>query len=222
MPPRAALVGLVLLCCSVAPAVGGEDAAGLFGMLQRVPFRNAGLTLRATKYSWETVPVVSGSMCYLEKLNVSCTQCSWGGNTGEHRFVLPPPAPPPPPPSACAALNVSTGDDIPAHDLKTVQGGITTSDDCRHICCSTPSCDGFVFLPEAGSARNMACSDPTKPCCFLKTDSSMAPRSPSVSRNIICPHPHAPPPPRQQQQQQQQQQRQQQQQQQQQQQAIFR
>jgi non-lysosomal glucosylceramidase len=77
---------LALLIC--AGTAEGSSSSSLFELLRRVPFRNAGVTLRSHRYTWETVPVASGSMFYLEKQNVTCTQCNWGGNKGTHRFLI--------------------------------------------------------------------------------------------------------------------------------------
>ena len=162
---------------SSAPMPTADSDTSLFGRLQRVAFRNAGMTWRWHRYAWQKVPVASGSMFYLEQENVSCTQCSWGGNTGTHRFVVPPPPPPSPPVQApCVALNSTVGMDIPGHDLKTVQAGVVARDDCLHSCCATPGCDGLVFLPKTGGSKNGACIDADLPCCFLKTGSVLAPR----------------------------------------------
>ena len=159
-----------------ATAAGGD---GLFALLQRVPFRNAGLAQRSDRYAWGTVPVASGAMFYLEKENVSCTQCSWGGNKGKPRFLVPPPPPPPAGGAAgCAALNATLGVDIAGHDLKNTQDGVTTSADCLRLCCGTPGCDGAVFLPKTGHSTNAACTNASRACCFLKTGSALAPRAP--------------------------------------------
>ena len=172
---------------SSAPMPTADSDTSLFGRLQRVAFRNAGMTWRWHRYAWQTVPVASGSMFYLEQENVSCTQCSWGGNTGTHRFVVPSPPPPAAPVQApCVALNSMLGMDIPGHDLKTVQAGVVTRDDCLRSCCATPGCDGLVFLPKTAGSKNGACIDPDRPCCFLKTGSVRAPRIHSALPGIAA------------------------------------
>jgi non-lysosomal glucosylceramidase len=169
---------------ATATAAGGD---GLFALLQRVPFRNAGLAQRSDRYAWGTVPVASGAMFYLEKENVSCTQCSWGGNKGKHRFLVPPPPPPPAGGAAgCAALNATLGVDIAGHDLKNTQDGVTTSADCLRLCCGTPGCDGAVFLPKTGHSTNAACTNASRACCFLKTGSALAPRGRSQIPGIVA------------------------------------
>ncbi len=167
----------------VATTTGSSD--GLFELLQRVPFRNAGLSRRSDRYAWGTVPPASGAMFYLEKENVSCTQCSWGGNKGEHLFLVPSPSPPDPK-SQCVALNTTPGVDISGHDLKNMQGGVTTSADCLRVCCDTPGCDGTVFLPKTGHSTNAACTNASRPCCFLKTGSALAPRGRSQIPGIVA------------------------------------
>ncbi len=51
------------------------DAPDLAAALSRVRFLSAGTTAAATTFSFYPLPCM-----YLEAENVSCQQCSWGGN----------------------------------------------------------------------------------------------------------------------------------------------